>query len=78
MNSRAVKRIEDVNRLRQSQFPEDAGAMAHPIRPDSYVRMGEFPHFDICSRAMWDSHEGRKCSKSAWLYNCIVNTFPGS
>ena len=42
MNSRAVKRIEDVNRLRQAQFPEDAGAMAHPIRPDSYVRMDNF------------------------------------
>ena len=41
MNSRAVKRIEDVSRLRQAQFPEDAGSMAHPIRPDSYVRMGE-------------------------------------
>ena len=41
MNSRAVKRVEDVSRLRQAQFPEDAGSMAHPIRPDSYVRMGE-------------------------------------
>ena len=40
MNSRAVKRIEDVSRLRQAQFPEDAGSMAHPIRPDAYVRMG--------------------------------------
>ena len=43
MNSRAVKRIEDVSRLRQAQFPEDAGSMAHPIRPDSYVRMGTKP-----------------------------------
>ena len=43
MNSRAVKRIDDVSRLRQAQFPEDAGSMAHPIRPDSYVRMGKPP-----------------------------------
>ena len=42
MNSRAVKRIEDVARLRQAQFPEDAGTMSHPIRPDSYVRMGKY------------------------------------
>ena len=41
-NSRAVKRIEDVARLRAAQFPEDAGAMAHPIRPDSYIKMDNF------------------------------------
>ncbi|MGH8797997.1 MAG: M1 family aminopeptidase, partial [Caldimonas sp.] len=35
--ARAVKRIEDVRALRQVQFPEDAGPMAHPVRPDSYV-----------------------------------------
>lgn len=36
-NSRPVKRIEDVVRLRAAQFAEDGGPMAHPIRPDSYV-----------------------------------------
>ncbi|MBC7940659.1 MAG: aminopeptidase N, partial [Chitinophagaceae bacterium] len=36
-SARAVKRIEDVLRLRASQFPEDAGPMAHPVRPDSYL-----------------------------------------
>jgi aminopeptidase N len=39
MNSRPVKRIEDVMMLRTSQFTEDAGPMAHPIRPDSYIKM---------------------------------------
>lgn len=35
--SRAVKRIEDVSSLRAGQFPQDAGPLAHPIRPDSYI-----------------------------------------
>ena len=40
--ARAVKRIEDVRVLRQMQFPEDAGPMAHPVRPDSYVEINNF------------------------------------
>jgi len=40
--ARAVKRIEDVRRLRENQFPEDAGPMAHPVRPDSYVEINNF------------------------------------
>jgi aminopeptidase N len=42
MGSPAVKRIEDVRILRASQFPEDAGPMAHPVRPDSYVEINNF------------------------------------
>ncbi len=42
MNSRAVKRIEDVRVLRGRQFNEDAGPMAHPIRPESYISMDNF------------------------------------
>ncbi|MCO5612434.1 hypothetical protein L7F22_066701 [Adiantum nelumboides] len=42
MGSRAVKRIADVVRLRISQFPEDAGPMAHPVRPHSYIKMENF------------------------------------
>ncbi len=42
MNSRAVKRIADVQGLRTVQFQEDAGAMAHPVRPDSYVEINNF------------------------------------
>jgi aminopeptidase N len=38
----AVKRIGDVDRLRRSQFPEDSGPMAHPIRPDSYIEINNF------------------------------------
>src|SRR6187399_415392 len=40
--SRAVARIQDVRDLRAYQFPEDAGAMAHPVRPDSYVEINNF------------------------------------
>ncbi len=40
--ARAVKRIEDVRMLRQLQFPEDAGPMAHPVRPDAYQAIDNF------------------------------------
>jgi len=42
MTSRAVKRISDVNVLRTAQFPQDAGPMAHPIRPDSFIDISNF------------------------------------
>ncbi|HEX8365735.1 MAG TPA: aminopeptidase N [Allosphingosinicella sp.] len=40
--SPAVKRIEDVRALRAAQFPEDAGPLAHPVRPDSYMEISNF------------------------------------
>mgnify|MGYP000166706908 CR=1 FL=1 len=42
MNSRDVNRITDVKVLRSSQFPEDASAMAHPVRPESYQEINNF------------------------------------
>jgi aminopeptidase N len=42
MRSRAVKRIADVVALRQHQFPEDAGPLAHPVRPRSYREINNF------------------------------------
>jgi aminopeptidase N len=42
MNSRAVQRLTDVRRLRAAQFPEDAGPLAHPVRPDSYIEIDNF------------------------------------
>ncbi|KAF7828257.1 puromycin-sensitive aminopeptidase isoform X1 [Senna tora] len=42
MGSRTVKRIGDVSRLRNYQFPQDAGPMAHPVRPHSYIKMDNF------------------------------------
>jgi aminopeptidase N len=41
-SARAVKRIEDVRLLRDKQFQEDAGPMAHPVRPDSYIEINNF------------------------------------
>lgn len=41
-SARAIKRIDDVKVLRAAQFPEDAGPMAHPIRPESYVEINNF------------------------------------
>src|SRR5690606_13183308 len=40
--SRAIQRIKDVRALRRAQFPEDAGPLAHPVRPESYVKIDNF------------------------------------
>jgi len=42
MRSRPVKRISDVKLLRSHQFPEDAGPLAHPVRPDAYIEINNF------------------------------------
>jgi len=40
--SRPVQRIQEVRSLRSGQFPEDAGPMAHPVRPQSYMEIRNF------------------------------------
>ncbi len=42
LNSRALQRIDDVQHLRRMQFPEDAGPLSHPIRPDNYIEINNF------------------------------------
>jgi len=42
VHSRGVTRIQEVRTLRTAQFPEDAGPMAHPIRPASYAEINNF------------------------------------
>jgi aminopeptidase N len=42
MGSQAVKRIGEVRLLRNFQFPEDAGPMSHPVRPESYIEINNF------------------------------------
>ena len=42
MNSATVKRVEDVSFLRTAQFAEDAGPMAHPVRPASFIEISNF------------------------------------
>ena len=40
--SSAVQRISDVRQLKASQFPEDAGPLAHPVRPETYIEINNF------------------------------------
>ena len=42
LNSRPVQRIDDVDILRNHQFPQDAGPMAHPVRPDHFIEISNF------------------------------------
>jgi aminopeptidase N len=42
MNSRPVQRIDDVRLLKNFQFKEDSGPMAHPVRPDNYLEINNF------------------------------------
>ncbi|MFN7125623.1 MAG: aminopeptidase N [Allorhizobium sp.] len=42
MRSRSVKRIAEVRHLRSEQFPEDAGPLAHPVRPTKYREINNF------------------------------------
>ena len=42
MGSHTVKRVEDAMVLRTLQFAEDAGPMAHPVRPDSFIEISNF------------------------------------
>jgi len=42
MNSAPLKRIEDIALLRRAQFPEDAGPLAHPVRPAQYSEINNF------------------------------------
>ena len=42
LNSRPIKRIDDVRILRLAQFPEDAGPMAHPVRPEAFLTINNF------------------------------------
>ena len=42
MHSHDVQRIDDVTHLRRYQFPEDAGPLSHPVRPDNYIEINNF------------------------------------
>ncbi len=42
LNSRAVQRIDDVDRLRRLQFSEDASPLAHQVQPDSFIEISNF------------------------------------
>jgi len=42
LRSRTVERIGDVRMLKTHQFPEDAGPLSHPVRPNSYIEINNF------------------------------------
>ena len=42
MRGHAVQRIKEVKQLRARQFSEDAGPLAHPVRPSSYIKIDNF------------------------------------
>ena len=42
MRGHGVQRIQDVRALRGRQFPEDAGPLAHPVQPQSYIEINNF------------------------------------
>ena len=42
MRGEAVQRIKEVKQLRARQFSEDAGSLAHPVRPNSYIKIDNF------------------------------------
>jgi aminopeptidase N len=42
LNSRAVQRIDDVDRLRRLQFSEDTSPLAHSVQPDSFIEISNF------------------------------------
>jgi len=62
MHSRIVKRIEDVNILRNYQFREDASPMTHPIRPASYEEIGNF--YTVTVYEKW--------AEVVWMYQTIL------
>ncbi len=51
MNSRPVKRIEDVRLLRARQLAEDAGPMAHPVRPATYEKVDNLYSMTVYEKA---------------------------
>jgi aminopeptidase N len=58
-------------RLRAVQFPEDAGPMAHPVRPDSYVEINNFYTATVYEKGaevvrMMHTLVGREASRAAW------------
>ena len=79
-SARAVKRIEDVRVLRAAQFPEDAGPLAHPVRPDSYVEINNFYTVDRLREGRRgrahdaDAGRPRRLRSAAWTCTSSATT----
>ncbi|BAT06721.1 Os08g0562700, partial [Oryza sativa Japonica Group] len=73
LGCRTVKRIADVSKLRTYQFPQDAGPMAHPIRPHSYIKMDNFYTGEFMKRVLKLLECTRPCLElqgfeRAWIF----------
>jgi len=62
-HSRPVKRIDEVNMLRNRQFVEDAGPLAHPVRPDSYIEINNFYTLTVYERGL----KSFECCRPYWV-----------
>jgi aminopeptidase N len=72
MTSRAVKRIEDVMMMRTAQFAQDSGPMAHPIRPESYIKMDNFYTVTVYEKVCSAAPLSILCSSA--LGSCLQNS----
>ncbi|KAK7399195.1 hypothetical protein VNO78_10373 [Psophocarpus tetragonolobus] len=73
MGSRTVKRIADVSKLRNYQFPQDAGPMAHPVRPHSYIKMDNFYTVTVCIR-LFDCDVYEKGAEVVRMYKTLLGS----
>src|SRR3546814_4379829 len=77
MRSRPVKRIKDVRNLRARQFPEDAGPLAHPVRPDSYIAIDNFYTATVYEkRSAEPTSELQSLMRSSYAVFCLTQTAP--
>jgi aminopeptidase N len=78
--SKTVMRIHDVNTLREAQFPEDAGPLAHAVRPDSYIEINNFYTATVYNKGaevlrMLQTLLGRSLFRRGM--DCYFDTFDG-
>ena len=79
MYSRPVQRIQEVRALRAAQFPEDAGPMAHPVRPQSYMEISNFYTATVYEKGaevvrMIHTLLGARASAGAWTCTSSATT----
>ncbi|KAK0587811.1 hypothetical protein LWI29_029287 [Acer saccharum] len=72
MGSRTVKRIADVSKLRNYQFPQDSGPMAHPVRPHSYIKMDNFYTGKLLFSISWNVYE--KGAEVVRMYKTLLGS----
>ncbi|XVF13099.1 hypothetical protein REPUB_Repub08aG0178800 [Reevesia pubescens] len=74
MGSRTVKRIADVSKLRNYQFPQDAGPMAHPVRPHSYIKVLNYPPYLLAFSLRSLARKFSKGAEVVRMYKTLLGT----